>query len=466
MDNVAPTPQQFTSPLNCILLNISKYQPNLHLTPNEFSYLAAMAMWGMEESGVESNSEHYFVQSGYDETTCHIIIRYVDERINEDPNTSDVRVNNFLKRALEQGLLSLAGMSVADVGGTYRLTQLAHDLLKPFQQSDELEDKETLSQRYLRIDQELSSLNAASGGEKITDSEWLVKVELFLPSLKDLLTGVFKNQEFLISKFHSMRSEIQTEIGISLETEIQQLLEIIRTLAGQINDLRMLVMNRADAVLMQLEILQNTVVQKGGAQRLKNTLSSLFGSLVDVREFANHSLKDLSGFFSSVLDRIRIRIALDPNANLGYLIDRTIELFGRSSWSLALPSTVKLMQLREWDTPPPPADNALFLDDNDDEELVREMPAFQLESFAREFVEKALSDNKPVSNVSVIRNILRKFPFNETDRLRLAQCAIKELMKQSNNIQDDISPEWVLMDESANYEIEKQWIISQGGLND
>ncbi|VEA16715.1 Uncharacterised protein [Salmonella enterica subsp. enterica] len=74
-------------------------------------------MWGMEESGVESNSEHYFVQSGYDETTCHSIIRYVDERINEDPNTSDVRVNNFLKRALEQGLLSLAGMSVADVGG-------------------------------------------------------------------------------------------------------------------------------------------------------------------------------------------------------------------------------------------------------------------------------------------------------------------------------------------------------------
>lgn len=312
MDNVAPTPQQFTSPLSCILLKISKYQPNLHLTPNEFSYLAAMAMWGMEESGVESNSEHYFVQSGYDETTCHSIIRYVDERINEDPNTSDVRVNNFLKRALEQGLLSLAGMSVADVGGTYRLTQLAHDLLKPFQQSDELDDKETLSQRYLRIDQELSSLNAASDGEKITDSEWLVKVDLFLPSLKDLLTGVFKNQEFLISKFHSMRSEIQTGIGISLETEIQQLLEIIRTLAGQINDLRMLVMNRADAVLMQLEILQNIVVQKGGAQRLKNTLSSLFGSLMDVREFANHSLRDLSGFFSSVLDRIRIRIALDP----------------------------------------------------------------------------------------------------------------------------------------------------------
>ncbi|VEC91879.1 Uncharacterised protein [Salmonella enterica subsp. enterica] len=142
-------------------------------------------------------------------------------------------------------------------------------MLKPFQQSDELEDKETLSQRYLRIDQELSSLNADRNGEKITDSEWLVKVELFLPSLKDLLTGVFKNQEFLISKFHSMRSEIQTEIGISLEMEIQQLLEIIRTLAGQINDLRMLVMNRADAVLMQLEILQNTVVQKGGAQRLK-----------------------------------------------------------------------------------------------------------------------------------------------------------------------------------------------------
>ncbi|VEC91878.1 Uncharacterised protein [Salmonella enterica subsp. enterica] len=116
MDNVAPASQQFTSPLSCILLKISKYQPNLHLTPNEFSYLAAMAMWGMEESGVESNSEHYFVQSGYDETTCHSIIRYVDERINEDPNTSDVRVNNFLKRALEQGLLSLAGMSVADVG--------------------------------------------------------------------------------------------------------------------------------------------------------------------------------------------------------------------------------------------------------------------------------------------------------------------------------------------------------------
>ncbi|ESE86536.1 hypothetical protein [Salmonella enterica] len=293
-----------------------------------------------------------------------------------------------------------------------------------------------------------------------------MKVDLFLPSLKDLLTGVFKNQEFLISKFHSMRSEIQTGIGISLETEIQQLLEIIRTLAGQINDLRMLVMNRADAVLMQLEILQNTVVQKGGAQRLKNTLSSLFGSLMDVREFANHSLRDLSGFFSSVLDRIRIRIALDPNANLGYLIDRTIELFGRSSWSLALPSTVKLMQLREWDTPPPPADNALFLDDNDNEELVREMPAFQLESFAREFVEKALSDNKQVSNVSVIRNILSKFPFNETDRFRLAQCTIKELMKQSDNIQDDISSEWVLMDESANYEIEEQWLISQGDLND
>jgi hypothetical protein len=291
MDNVAPTSQQFTSPLSCILLKISKYQPNLHLTPNEFSYLAAMAMWGMEELGVELNSDYYFVQSGYDETTCHSIIRYVDERINEDPNTSDVRVNNFLKRALEQGLLSLAGMSVADVGGTYRLTQLAHDLLKPFQQSDELDDKETLSQRYLRIDQELSSLNAASDGEKITDSEWLVKVDLFLPSLKDLLTGVFKNQEFLISKF-------------------------------------------------------------------------------------------------------------------------------------------------------------------------------QLESFAREFVEKALSDNKPVSNVSVIRNILSKFPFNETDRFRLAQCTIKELMKQSDNIQDDISSEWVLMDESANYEIEEQWLISQGDLND
>jgi len=108
----------------------------------------------------------------------------------------------------------------------------------------------------------------------------------------------------------------------------------------------------------------------------------------------------------------------------------------------------------------------LFLDDNDDEELVREIPAFQLESFAREFVEKALSDNKPVSNVSVIRSILSKFPFNETDQFRLAQCTIKELMKQSDNIQDDICPEWVLMDESANYEIEEQWLISQGDLDD
>ncbi|GKW19896.1 hypothetical protein PEC302107_16250 [Pectobacterium araliae] len=466
MDNVTPTPQQFTSPLNRILLKISKYQPNLHLTTNEFSYLAAMAMWGMEEAGVESDSEHHFVQSGYDETTCHNIIRYVDERINEDLNTSDVRVNNFLKRALEQGLLSLAGISVADFGGTYRLTQLAYDLLKPFQQSDESEDKETLSQRYLRIDQELSSLNAISDGNKIPDSEWLMKVALFLPSLQDLLTGVFKNQEFLISKFHSMRSEMQTGIDVSLETEIQQLLETIRTLAGQINDLRKLVMNRADAVLMQLEILQNTVVQKGGTQRLKNALSSLFSSLTDIREFANYSLRDLSGFFNTVLDRIRIRIALDPNANLGYLIDRTIELFGQSSWSLALPSAVKLMQLREWDTPPPPADNALFLDDNDDEELVREMPAFQLESFAREFVEKALSDNKPVSNVSIIRSILSKFSFNETDRFRLVQCTIKEIMKQSNNIQDDVFPEWVLMDGAASYEIEEQWIISQGGLDD
>ncbi|EPS0032458.1 hypothetical protein ACVBCQ_004222 [Escherichia albertii] len=117
MDNVTPTSQELSSPLSHILFQISRRQPDLHLTTNEFSYLAAMAMWDTEVDG-KQDSEYHFVQSGYDETTCHSIIRYVDERIHEDPNTSDVRVNNFLKRALEQGLLSLAGMSVADVGGT------------------------------------------------------------------------------------------------------------------------------------------------------------------------------------------------------------------------------------------------------------------------------------------------------------------------------------------------------------
>lgn len=464
MDNITSAPQQLSSPLNRILLQIISHQPGLHLTSNEFCYLAAMAMWdaGMDDG---EGSEYHFA-SGYDEETCRSIIRYVDERINEDPNASDVRVNNFLKRALDQGLLSLAGISIADVNGTYRLTQLAHDLLKPFQQPDDAEDKESLSQRYIRIDHELSSLNAAGDSGQITDNEWLMTLESFLPSLKDLLEGVFRNQEFLITKFHTMRSEMQAGVDISLEKEMQHLLATAQTLARQINDLRMLVMNRADAVLMQLELLQHRVIQKDGSSRLKYSLFSLFNSLTDVREFANHSLKDLSGFFSSVLDRIRVRIALDPNANLGYLIDRAIELFGRSSWSLALPATVKLIQLREWDSPPPASDNALFLDDNDDEEVVREMPTYQLEGVARDFVEQTLKNNQSVSNIVVIRSILSKFMFNEIDRFRLVQCTIKELMKQDPNIQDDACPEWVSIDELANYEIEEQWVISQGESDD
>lgn len=89
-----------------------------------------MAMWDMEVVDDGLDGEFHFVQSGYDEMTCRSIIRYVDERINEDPSTSDVRGNNFLKRVLEQGLFSLAGILVADAGVIYRQTQLVHDLLR------------------------------------------------------------------------------------------------------------------------------------------------------------------------------------------------------------------------------------------------------------------------------------------------------------------------------------------------
>ncbi|MEQ2018777.1 hypothetical protein ABLB90_19950 [Photorhabdus bodei] len=458
MDKVTNSLPPTSSPLSRILFQISSRQPTLHLTTNEFSYLAAMTTWDLVTD--EQDSEYHFIQSGFDETTCHSIIRYVDERINEDLATTDVRVNNFLKRALDQGLLSLAGTSVADVGGTYRLTQLAHDLLKPFHQPDESADTETLSQRYLRIDHELSNLNALSDTENITTEEWLEKVQCFLPSLKDLLEGVFRNQELLISRFHAMRSALQNGMDTSLETEIQQLLEAVQTLAEQINDLRMLVMNRADAVLMQLELLQSSVVQKAGSRPLQNALSALFDSLMEVREFANHSLKDLTWFFDTVLDRVRIRIALDPNANLGYLIDRTIRLFDGSSWSLALPSSIRLMQLREWDAPPPPSDNTLFLDD-EDEEQIRETPTFQLEILAKDIVSKMLNKNKPVSNVLVVRNVLNNSSLNKTDRHRLMHCTIKELMRQGINYQEQNLPEWVSIDESDLFEIEEQWVISQ-----
>lgn len=464
MDEVTNVSPRRSNPLARILFEIDRRKPSLNLTATEFSYLAAMATWDLEVD--EQESEYHFVQSGFDEATCSNIIRYVDERINEDLSTSEVRVNNFLKRALEQGLLSLAGTSITDIGGIYRLTQLAQDLLKPFRQSDTSTDKETLSQRYLRIDHELSELNARHEAEGITDEQWLALVYSFLPSLKDLLDGVFKNQELLISQFHIMRSALQNGIGSSLETQMQHLLDTTLTLATQINDLRILVMNRADAVLAQLMSLHNTVVQKEREPRLQSALSSLFDSLTDVRNFANDSLKDLTYFFDSVLDQVRIRIALDPNANLGYLIDRTIQLFSYSAWSLALPSPVRLMQLRDWDSAPPPPDNTLFLDEEEHEELIRETPTFQLEALARDIVISMLKDEQPVSNAFIVRSVLSNSSLKESDRHRLAHCTISELMKQGKSYQEELSPTWVAIDKSGHFEIEEQWMTLQEGYGD
>lgn len=107
-----------TERLSALLNQVRMNEPALHIEPNEYLYLAAMSLWN-----VNDDDDYRLVDPGYKEEQCNEIFSYVDRWLGQDDITS-FRTSNFLKRAVEQGLVMQAGSSLRNADGFYRLTQL------------------------------------------------------------------------------------------------------------------------------------------------------------------------------------------------------------------------------------------------------------------------------------------------------------------------------------------------------
>lgn len=444
--------EQSASSVNQLLNNLLVAGARLEIDTDQYLYLAAIHAWDRDVDDTMN-----LVQQSFDEETVRGIVRYVDNYAGREEGYTDSRVSNLLKWGVEQRLMTLAGTSVRDEESQYRLTQLAHDLLKPYFIDDDFDQQESLSQRYKRIEVLLGELNAIEVEEP---QAWFESVRSYLPTLKDLLEGVSKNQELLIAQFGYERQDITKQITNSIVDDMSALLLFADELMKQINDLKTLILIGADQVLLQLAGLQQTAAARSAPSRLQSGLEEIEIFLERTSEFANMSLIDLVSFLERLMQNIRLRLTLDPNANLSQLIDSAIELTRGNSWGLALPFQERSLQMREWSPPPPPVDESLPVLEAEGAHVVRQNPTHLLQDLANQIVERELDNKHRIELSDLLSRILKQQDngFDETDRHRLAVLTLKTITSKAPMPGDQVQPGWVPIDDNNNLYIENIWV--------
>ncbi|KYN84656.1 hypothetical protein ATY35_17865 [Vibrio cidicii] len=440
------------SSLNQLLNNLLVSGARLDIDPDQYLYLAAMHAWERE-----IDDSLNLVQQSFDEETVQAIVRYVDAYAGRNEGHPESRVSNFLKWGVEQRIMTFAGTSIRDENPQYRLTQLAQDLLKPYFKNDNFDQQESLSQRYKRIEVLLSEVNTI---DIVEPEAWYEAVHSYLPTLKDLLGGVSKNQELLIAQFSNKQQIIKQQINTSIVDEMSALLNVADELMHQINDLKTIIFTGVDQVIMNLATLQQTAVLRSAPIRLRNSLEEIEVFLEHTSEFANMSLIDLVAFLDRVMQGIRLRLTIDPNANLAHLIDSAIESTKGHSWALALPYQEPCLLMREWSPPPPPADERLPVLEMEKERVVRQNPTHLLVDLANQIAEQALNKHHRVDLADLLSRILKPQDngFDETDRHRLAVLTLKAITTIAPMPSELTHPGWVPIDEDNHIFIENLWV--------
>ncbi|MDE3271527.1 hypothetical protein [Pseudoalteromonas sp. G4] len=432
-----------------LLSRIRLAEPTLMLETNELMYLAAMSLWEQSQ-----NDGYLVANTGYSEERCLEIFGYVDRWLDRFDGNAQVRGINFLKRSIDQGLVMLAGSSLSEASGLYRLTQLTQDLLKPFT-GDPLEQQETLGQRYLKIEIMLSDLNMLTVE---SDQDWHDKIKASLPSFRDLMEGINKNQEQLILGYSLRRQTIQEMHSAELSEQVESLITLVTEIAEQISDLKTVIISGADKVLFQIHDLTEKGYQRQVPDMLIMSLNSLHSHLDAIREFSSGALLELADFFKRLLDTIRLRISLNRNANMNLLIEHAIQQHANMPWSPSILAAEPLTELRDWEPPPPPEDYSLPMqcDEND---VIRNTPSAQLEQLAKRMSHRILNKGNEVDVTKVAQRILKNETFTETDRHRLLFFVVNQLLEQGHWARKTLKPEWVRLDNAGNIEIEQQWIV-------
>jgi hypothetical protein len=172
------------------------------------------------------------------------------------------------------------------------------------------------------------------------------------------------------------------------------------------------------------------------------------------------SLIDLVSFLERLMQNIRLRLTLDPNANLSQLIDSAIELTRGNSWGLALPFQERSLQMREWSPPPPPVDESLPVLEAEGAHVVRQNPTHLLQDLANQIVERELDNKHRIELSDLLSRILKQQDngFDETDRHRLAVLTLKTITSKAPMPGDQVQPGWVPIDDNNNLYIENIWV--------
>ncbi len=174
--------EELGSSVNQLLNNLLIAGAKLEIDPVQYLYLGAMHAWDRDVDDTMN-----LVQCSFDEETVRGIVRYVDRYAGRDEGYTDSRVSSLLKWGVEQRLMTLAGTSFHNEDSQYRLTQLAHDLLKPYFKDEDFDQQESLSQRYKRIEVLLGELNTIEAEDP---NEWFESVRSYLPTLKHVVNMV------------------------------------------------------------------------------------------------------------------------------------------------------------------------------------------------------------------------------------------------------------------------------------
>lgn len=190
--------------------------------------------------------------------------------------------------------------------------------------------------------------------------------------------------------------------------------------------------------------------------RLTNAMADIHDQLDSIRQFSGHSLLELAEFFEQVLSTIRLKITLDPNANLNLLIEKAVLQMDRMPWSISILAPDPVVELRDWEAPPPPLENELP-NDGDPEVILRKTPSDYLEKLAKGLVARMYESDNEVDISKVADQILSNEEFQYKDRHRLLFFIFDELIKNGDWTRPAYHPEWVQLAHDNNVEIEQQW---------
>lgn len=130
----------------------------------------------------------------------------------------------------------------------------------------------------------------------------------------------------------------------------------------------------AEKVLYQINELTEKAYSHHAPTPLIRALEQLHQELDAIREFSTRALVELAEFFQRLLQTIRLQVSLNQNANMSLLLECAVASYVDMPWSLNLLEPQRMVELRDWEPPPPPEDNTLpRLEQEND--IVRDTPA-------------------------------------------------------------------------------------------